>query len=293
MGTTAAVVGSCSVAVCVATFGALGVLLAQLEDGANRYLRKWADLTEGLASGVLLSLALLHILVKAQSELEKQTSFPVANAGLLAGFFVMALSHLMAPKHLLSHDSASKLTFYVVEASIALHSMMIGLAVGFSTEAGWKPLVSLGIALCAHQFLEGYILSTLAKRTLREREVWRVSLVFTLTLPLGVVVANIAQSAWKGGDDLERNDGYRWTIGILNAVAAGTLTHLAAEMIGSHDYHASPSDQMQLLSPEERSTVLPCSGPEESIVFQPLPKLLAFGVGAILMGMLGLWDGDE
>lgn len=182
---TADIVGSCSVAVLVATFGALGVLLAQLEDGANRHLRKWADITEGLGSGVLLSLALLHILVKAQAMLDEQSDFPVANAGLICGFFVMVLSHQLAPKRLLNqYDGASEVTFYFVEASIALHSLMIGLALGFSQQKGWKPLVSLGVALCAHQFLEGYILSTLAKRTLRPREVARVCLVFTLAPPL-------------------------------------------------------------------------------------------------------------
>ena len=295
--TTAAIVGSCSVAVLVTTFGALGVLLAQLDDSVTRgLLRKWADLTEGFASGVLLSLALLHILVKAQAELALQSRFPVANAGLLAGFFLMALAHLLAPKRLLSHDGANKLTFYLVEASIALHSMMIGLAVGFSQQQGWKQLVSLGVALCAHQFLEGYILSTLAKRTLRQREVWRVCLIFTLTLPLGVVIANIAQSAWKRGDDLEDDDGYRWTVGILNAVAAGTLTQLGAEMISGHDHElTSPHDPVQLVSsdPEERQSMLPCSGPEESLAFQPLPKLLMFAVGAMGMAFLAIWDGDE
>ena len=280
--TAESIIGSCVVAMTVAACAAAGVYIPlRCDSPASKAVVKWAHVVEGLASGAMLALAMVHLLPSAQQQLGPLSAYPIANTALIVGFFLMTLSQMLAPRRLHAHrPSANKLGFHLMEVSIAVHSVMIGIAVGFS-QSGWRELVGLGAALSAHQFLEGFIIGTLAKRNLlREGESVRTLVVFSLTLPLGVIIASVFQSV-SNDTDFQDGVGYRWASGLLNALAAGTLTQLAAEMAGSE--HFESENEHELLVPAEEEAV-PC-GPG----LQWLPKLLAFGLGALLMGALAIW----
>ena len=74
----------------------------------------------------------------------------------------------------------------MLEASISLHSVLIGLGYGLGELGGQEQLV-LGFALCVHQFLEGLTVGMLGRSSGLSRNGWRCTyLVFTLSLPLGV-----------------------------------------------------------------------------------------------------------
>lgn len=139
-------------AVVVAACGAAGVFSGMKTEAQHASIGRYAYLMEALSSGVLLSVAILHILGEAQVQLSGLSQFPFANAVMLSGFYLMSISEVLAPSRLLAskREGASKVSFYLLEAAISFHSVMIGLAVGFS-QSGRRQLTLLGAALCVHQ----------------------------------------------------------------------------------------------------------------------------------------------
>ena len=126
---------------------------------------------------------------------------------------------------------------YMMEISIAVHSVIIGVALGGSVgKAELTTLIGLIIAICFHQFFEGLGLGIVIERArlqLGRKKMIIFALTFALTVPAGVVIGILTSGdepaptidkttgkAIPGTVDV--NIGQEYTLGSLNAIAAGT-----------------------------------------------------------------------
>ena len=251
---------------------------------------------------------------------------------MLFGYLLMATWATVAPcHHTQSHqvpllqqgnveEPIDARTFHAMEASISLHSVLIGIGFGLA-QTGWQPQLELGLALCVHQLLEGVAIGALGRRvgpTKLGRFEWgRCYAVFCLSLPLGAIVAVAVRAAVAFDDQTAE---FRWTSGLLGAFAGGTLTHIGVEMLHGTDAEragasfsaAAPVCQhVSGRSPK----VAPAESAEEEegrpklhILHSPhcaptppdlfghgsmlrtlLPRVCATFLGAALMGVLAIW----
>jgi len=273
----------------------------------------WPRMLSAMSAGAVLSVAWLHLLDDAQDMLDEVTDYPAANAAMLMGFLTMALVHALAPcahghvhvakdEPLLQqeqdHDAIKQdvklsngachvgaegqqiLRFHLMEASISLHSVLIGLALGLTVE--WKAQLGLAAALCVHQFLEGVALGMVGRNANISRRDWlQTFAVFCLSLPLGVAVAVTLQlfSAVQEG-----SAAWDWGYGLTAAFAAGTLTHIGAELIGielSAQHHREHDLLPGKTGMVEDGTV--------SDLWITWMQMLGACVGAFLLAVLAIW----
>jgi len=137
-----------------------------------------------------------------------------------------AHGHSHGPGDLHSHHDATlkhgddKLKAYVIEVSISLHSVLIGIGLGVLTD--YASIEILLIALTFHQVFEGIALGGAVAKANQSRS-FLVSLVlfFSLSCPLGVAIgAGIANSFDPN------NAAGNWTQGVLYGFATGTLLYI-------------------------------------------------------------------
>ena len=276
----------------LAVSSALGILVAQKTDLQSSSMK--GDFLAGLSAGVLLAVAFLHLLDDAQDMLDGLCDYPAANAAALFGVMTMATAQAImpcihrhpAPCHsngvplLTRVDSklgGSELSkFYALEASVSLHSVLIGLGLGFA-RMEWKELLILGVALSVHQFFEGLAIGMVAKRSQLSRKGWLVTLwVFTLSLPVG---GGAGMAATRMFANVDSSDAYLWLSGLLNAFAAGLLMQIGLEMINSELNFESDTDlhnQSAAPAPVGHSIRLGL-------------KVLSISTGALLFGVLAIW----
>jgi len=219
------------------------------------------------ATGLVCGVAFLHVLDDANKFLSRVTHFPMAEAVMLFGAFAMVMVEEIgsmsiealsvrsqnseksekllgeeageeAGDH--SHPGASrKLVVFAMEASIALHSILIGIGLGVITLSFTK-VATLAIALLFHQFFEGVALGMVAiKAKLSLRAAWHVIATFCFSCPIGGIIGIQAASVYNKNDP--ETD---WTLGVLNGFAAGMLVHigfceLLAADFGEHSHHDS------------------------------------------------------
>jgi len=127
-------------------------------------------------------------------------------------------------------------------------------------------VLSLGTALLFHQFFEGLALGAVAvKSRFTFKSSWRLVLTFTLSCPLGAVLGIIFSSQFHVEDDWTA-----WTLGVLNAISAGTLLHIGLVELLPADF-GEEDDQRHLNRPH------------------PLARLLALVVGGTIMAVLAIW----
>lgn len=152
---------------------------------------------------------------------------------------------------------------FLSEASISVHSVLIGLALGITTGDEIVPLL---IALTFHQFLEGVAIGTAAVYAgMKTRTVAILALVFALTTPVGIAIGIGVRYSFN-----ENNPTALYTQGVLDAICAGLLIFLA---LGDH-VNAMKS-QAHWLKEEGAATHGACIG--------------AFLVGVAVMCALAVW----
>jgi len=282
------------VVLAIAAASFLGVSTSRFATETSRHSLRVECLT-GLSAGVLIAVAWLHLLDDAQERVEGLTDYPAVNAAMLTGYMLMATVEALTSSRchhsraagvpLLptagsptnKHGSAHQLRmFHVLEASISLHSVLIGLGFGLGELAAQEQVV-LGLALCVHQFLEGLSVGMLGKRSGLSRSGWRCTFcVFTLSLPLGVAAGVTTRHLYAGFDN---SLAFRWTSGLLNALAAGTLTHIGVHMLAEHVEAPTPLAAAAAVhagrveSPDSVSIVLEPG--DASAVPEALPKSCA------------------
>jgi len=167
---------------------------------------------------------------------------------------------------LLGADVAGKplqrFVVYMMEASIMVHSVLVGVALGV-LQAG-VAIVSLGAALLFHQFFEGLALGAVAvKNGFGFRSSWHLFMTFTLSCPGGAALGIFFANQYDPKDHRQA-----WALGMLNALAAGTLLHIGLVELLPEDFaHAQHYGRKP----------------------HPLARLLALFVGGTIMAILAVW----
>lgn len=112
---------------------------------------------------------------------------------------------------------------YMMEISVAIHSVIIGIALGsLGGPDNIQSLQALLIAICFHQFFEGLGLGTVIKAAslqLGMKKIIIFAVTFALTVPIGVMVGIVVtddQALIDGPTDSQL-----YTTGCLNSIAAG------------------------------------------------------------------------
>mmetsp|Transcript_29205 Transcript_29205/g.73297 ORF Transcript_29205/g.73297 Transcript_29205/m.73297 type:complete len:326 (-) Transcript_29205:127-1104(-) len=282
----------------------------------------WFQLTRVLCTGLVCSVAMLHVLADANEYLSKVSDFPWADALALVGILLMvAIKELgiLSMRHLRQHatskhpsngqleegllgDAADKdaaishashnhcdhghvhnhpciefqhidftgkplqrFTVYMMEASIMIHSVLVGLALGVLS--GSVAVLSLGTALLFHQFFEGLALGAVAvKSGFSLKSSWHLVLTFALSCPLGAVLGIFVSTHYDPKD--------YWTactLGALNAIAAGTLLHIGLVELLPEDFGEEDCHHRDVNAPH------------------PLARLLALFLGGAIMAVLAIW----
>ncbi|KAJ1653987.1 hypothetical protein IWQ61_006007 [Dispira simplex] len=118
-------------------------------------------------------------------------------------------------------DATRRPSTYVLELGIALHSILIGLALG--TTSGTE-FISLWVALVLHQFFEGFALgSRLASLTFSSAVVPITSaLGFAITTPIGISIGMGVRTSYQPNSPTNMV-----VQGILDSLAAGILLYAA------------------------------------------------------------------
>lgn len=287
---------------------------------------KWFQLTQDLCTGLVIGVALLHVLADANEDLSKVAVFPAANAGAIFGIiFMVAVQELgkMSMQHFrrkvdcssgmqakspggpfsvgdleasllddnindtkrsealpmhcghmhglasiphinLKRDLA-RFMLVVMECSIMVHSVLVGLALGVLRTN--VEVLTLGAALLFHQFFEGLALGGVAVRLgLGFKEAWHIFLSFTLSCSFGVVLGTLLSDMYDEDDPRQA-----WVLGMMNALAAGTLLHIGL---------------VELLPQSFSDTVKPHAGFKKP---HPVAQLLALTAGCSVMAVLAIW----
>jgi zinc transporter 1/2/3 len=165
-------------------------------------------------------------------------------------------------------SSSALLKAYMLEISVAVHSIIIGISIGtLSDPEDLKALESLIFAICLHQFIEGLGLGTVIKSTsmtLGPSKVALFILTFGLSVSIGVVIG-IALSFIEQGHKSVLLDA---TTGVLNSLAAGILIYVALVEMVAEDFQSA-----QLAKRPELKKVM-------------ISALIA---GNVSMGVLAIW----
>lgn len=135
-----------------------------------------------------------------------------------------------------------KISTYLLELGIALHSVLIGLTLGTTTDS----FTALFIALCFHQFFEAIALGAQIAnlKTASLRSAICMVIFFSLTTPVGIAIGIGIHS----GTYNPKSVASLLTTGILDSLAAGVLIYVAlvnlitAEMgANAHAFHSLPA----------------------------------------------------
>ena len=130
---------------------------------------------------------------------------------------------------------------YMMEISVAIHSIIIGIAVGGSAgEENLPSLQALLIAICFHQFFEGLGLGTVIAAARLHFGIAKIAifaLVFALTVPIGVIIGIFitTEQTLEEGPTVTQ----QYTEGCLNSLAAGILIYVALVEMIAEDFQAA------------------------------------------------------
>lgn len=163
-----------------------------------------------------------------------------------------------------SNSLRDLITAYVMEISIAVHSIIIGVDLGLLGQGEITTLISLMIALGFHQFVEGIGLGTTiqnSQSSLGSTKVATFIVIFSSTMSLGIFVGIITSSS-------PESDTQTAFKGVANAIAAGSLMYISlTEMVGSYFNEPDLVDQPWL----------------------KIGMMLSFGLGIAFMAVIAVW----
>jgi zinc transporter ZupT len=123
-----------------------------------------------------------------------------------------------------------KWKMYLIEASIALHSILIGLGLGVLEET--ESIHVLTAALAFHQLFEGIVIGGMMVQIKFDRCVLLVMGVsFVSACPLGVGIGILVHEQLA-----EPSVNSQWILGSLNAIAAGSLIYIGLVDFMAEDF---------------------------------------------------------
>ena len=142
------------------------------------------------------------------------------------------------------------ITLYVMEMSISVHSIIIGVDMGMLSGRSQLPtLISLICAISFHQFVEGMGLGTIL-RSMRHAtgntKVVIFVLMFAMTTPIGIIIGICTSS-------LPQTNAQEAAKGVANSLAAGSLlfislTEMVANYFTSPDLIGRPEVKLKMLA---------------------------------------------
>lgn len=175
--------------------------------------------------------------------------------------------HAAVALHALSAASTLKdlITAYAIEISTAMHSVIIGFDFGVLTQDDMSTLRILFAVLVFHQFAEGLGLGSVIKTSEKElgnAKIITFMIIFSCTISIGIILG----LAIKPGDESDLQKGLE---GTATSIAAGSLLYIVlVELVGVY---------FNLPELEKDS-------------WKKLLMLTLFFLGAMVMGIIGIWD---
>lgn len=140
-----------------------------------------------------------------------------------------------------SRDHKSLVSLFLFKFGVAIHSIIIGLSLGVVPEEQYKALL---IALCFHQFFEGFALMaavmersakfTLTNATTR-REIIGTVAFYALSTPFGILLGVLLHGSYN-----ENSTTSLLVQGILEAVAGGCLIYVGLVHLLTFDFTLVP-----------------------------------------------------
>lgn len=280
----------------VVSFAGVGFPFLVISINETLFDTIWFQLMRVLCTGLVVSVALLHVLADGEDYLRQVVSdYPVADATALLGIFLMVAikelgtmalryvkqhatdleesllqeechSHSLPSLELreldLSGQPLRRFVVYIMEVSIMVHSVLVGLALGVLKKR--VAILSLGAALLFHQFFEGVALGAVAvKSGISLVSSWHLFLSFTLSCPIGAMIGMFCADHYDPADPRTA-----WTLGVMNALAAGTLLHIGLVELLPEDFRECKDSQQH---------------PPR------IASLLALFVGGLIMAVLAVW----
>ncbi len=214
---------------------------------------------KGLSVGVVISVALVHLISEAYEGFEGAGwdsfgAWPMVF--VMIGIYVMAAFDLVGQRFAghgsvggsadhghghghgaLVSDEASmskdgvpvanlRVTACLVEAGILFHSIIIGLSLGLQSKDTWAVVLT---AVALHQFLEGLMLGQVlgelrnCDRLASRCKIWVMIAGFTLTTAIGIAIGIIVRTSTAAYDN---PTAVELAIAILNSLAGGLLLYL-------------------------------------------------------------------
>lgn len=235
-------------AAAIAVSGFLGIytphLLATRQCLSDGVVRNILTLAMAAGAGVLISTGIVHVIPDAAKDLEEVLegdpypyAFMIVTMSILIMYCVENELHHTLHRNSSSASPRAATTAHVLEIGIAVHSVIIGIALGALADA--SSVQNLMIAMVFHQLSEGFALgSTIAKGKLG---MWHSAVLmgfFCLSLPAGIGIG-VALTTWS---DPESRD-QKLALGVLSSVSAGILVYMGCvEFLG----HLFPSHHADL-----------------------------------------------
>ncbi|PVU85733.1 hypothetical protein BB559_006848 [Furculomyces boomerangus] len=145
-------------------------------------------------------------------------------------------------------ESRKKLSTYLLEASVAFHSITVGLSLGMTSRA---ETITLGIAVCFHQMFEGFAIGDRLTRLYSEKQPDQESLspdsrsevigkvkVMLAGASIYMFATPIGQGIGMGIHSVlaPRSPAYLICLGVLEALSAGILVYIALVNLISEEF---------------------------------------------------------
>ena len=160
---------------------------------------------------------------------------------------------------------------YMMEISIAIHSVVIGIGLGnMSGEENLPPLKALIIALTFHQFFEGLGLGTTlqeARVELGKLKIIIFVITFASTLSIGIIIG-ILLALHRHNNDEHTIANESYVTGCFNSLAAGVLIYVSLVEMAAEDFHAVSISHRGLLK---------------------VKMMLALMTGTLILAVLARW----
>mmetsp|Transcript_2496 Transcript_2496/g.9160 ORF Transcript_2496/g.9160 Transcript_2496/m.9160 type:complete len:367 (-) Transcript_2496:206-1306(-) len=162
--------------------------------------------------------------------------------------------------------AAKQRSAILVEASILIHSVLIGFDMGLQTKSVWIPLV---IAISFHQFFEGFAVGQIvldAQFTFWKK--FAMTAFYSLTTSVGIVIG-ICTYTGEGYDG--QSKGANITIGIIDSICGGLLLYTGMSVFWTEWFVVNP--EMCL---------------SDSLT-PPTMGFLGVFLGMLIMSVIGIW----
>lgn len=216
--------------------------------------KRWLLSGESFAGGVFLGAGLIHLLPEAQKEF---SSFRYPFAFLICACSILCLrfieegaSKLFRHKHT-SHQICLACLLTVV---LSVHSIFEGTALGIET--AFASFLVILAAILAHKGAEAFALGiSLRKSEMSKKIVQGLVVMFSLMTPAGILLGAFIIA-------MMQSDHGAVTIGVFDAIAAGTFIYIAA----FHSVHLDGDEEASILN-----------------------RLYFFATGLVVMAAIAIW----